>query len=366
MASLAVCVIGVASYVRWRAVRLFLAYSIVLPVLGLLGFVYGVPLTTDKAEAAEVRVRTPVPIVLVIFDEFPVSALMRRTARSTPSGTRASASLHTPRPGTRMHHRSTSTRRTPCLRPHGPHASSWPAAHPQRSSRQRLHASRDRVRVSGARDGDTPLSNAVLWQTARTSVAQDGPTLLGRRHRLPPRFVARRRRPGLPSIDQSWGDFLQQGQIQAAETQTQVLDLRAWPRFPRAWEYERFLASLHGQRSMATLYAIHLFQPHAPWSFLPSGHQYGFGETIDGTRDRELVWERNSWLVTQGLQRHLLQVGYADSLVGRLTDELRRHGLYDSALIVVTADHGVSFVPGGNRRRVDAQNVETSQPYRSS
>src|SRR5262249_50411593 len=33
-------------------------------------------------------------------------------------------------------------------------------------------------------------------------------------------------------------------------------------------------------------------------------------------------------------------VGYLDAQIGRLVDELRHHGLYDDALIVVTSDHG--------------------------
>ena len=38
--------------------------------------------------------------------------------------------------------------------------------------------------------------------------------------------------------------------------------------------------------------------------------------------------------------RHLLQVGYVDRQVGLLLARLRRTGLFDQALIVVTADHG--------------------------
>ena len=359
VASLAVCVIGVASYVRWRAVRLFLAYSIVLPVIGVLAFIYGAPLTTDKAVAADVRVRTPVPVVLVIFDELPVSSLMTRTGEIDAE--------RYPRFGELAHtatwysnassvHEHTTNAVPAILTGRMPRPGQLPILSDHPDNVFTLLATEYEFRVHEMVTHLCPTQfcgrrHAPLWRRMGRLFSDVGIVYL---HDLLPHAVAR----GLPSIDQSWGDFLQQGQIQAAETQTQVL--RIFERgldFPGPEEYERFLASLHGQRSMATLYAIHLFQPHAPWSFLPSGHQYGFGETIDGTRDRELVWERNSWLVTQGLQRHLLQVGYADSLVGRLTDELRRHGLYDSALIVVTADHGVSFVPGGNRRRVDAQNV---------
>ena len=38
-----------------------------------------------------------------------------------------------------------------------------------------------------------------------------------------------------------------------------------------------------------------------------------------------------------------LQVGYTDRLVGRILERLRQAGLFDRAMVVVTADHGVSF-----------------------
>ena len=48
-----------------------------------------------------------------------------------------------------------------------------------------------------------------------------------------------------------------------------------------------------------------------------------------------------------GRQRHLLQLAYVDSLIGDLVQELKAQGIYDDALVVLTADHGISFEPGG-------------------
>jgi arylsulfatase A-like enzyme len=45
-----------------------------------------------------------------------------------------------------------------------------------------------------------------------------------------------------------------------------------------------------------------------------------------------------------GLQRHLLQVAFADKLIGNLIARLKTVGLYNDALIVIMADHGVSWV----------------------
>ena len=49
-------------------------------------------------------------------------------------------------------------------------------------------------------------------------------------------------------------------------------------------------------------------------------------------------------------QRHLLQVGFADRLIGKLLDRLEALGIYDAALVIITADHGASFQHGMPRR----------------
>jgi hypothetical protein len=44
--------------------------------------------------------------------------------------------------------------------------------------------------------------------------------------------------------------------------------------------------------------------------------------------------------------RHLLQLQASDRLLGRILDRLRELRVYDSSLVVVTADHGVAFEEG--------------------
>jgi len=70
----------------------------------------------------------------------------------------------------------------------------------------------------------------------------------------------------------------------------------------------------------------------------------------------ELIWTDDSWAITQMLQRHLLQVGFVDKLLGTLTAHLKSLDLYDRSLIVITADHGISFQPETNRRDAAATN----------
>jgi hypothetical protein len=53
-----------------------------------------------------------------------------------------------------------------------------------------------------------------------------------------------------------------------------------------------------------------------------------------------------------------MQTMYADAMVGRFLDGLRESGIYDEALVVVMADHGVSFEPGGLIRTPTAENLD--------
>jgi hypothetical protein len=99
----------------------------------------------------------------------------------------------------------------------------------------------------------------------------------------------------------------------------------------------------------------HFEVPHVPWRLLPSGHQYPVeGPSLPGLTDQ--TWTRDRYLVDQATQRHLLQVGYADRLLGRMIQRLQDAALWDRALVVVTADHGVGLRPGGSRRPVTRAN----------
>jgi hypothetical protein len=123
-----------------------------------------------------------------------------------------------------------------------------------------------------------------------------------------------------------------------------------------------FLESIGRSNPAKTLYFLHLLEPHVPWDLLPSGRHYNDGSVIAGITDDWQPgsyerWREDPGLVDQGIQRHLLQVGAVDRFMGQLLDRLHESGLYDRALIVVTADHGVSFRSGGWRRHAMPDNV---------
>lgn len=141
----------------------------------------------------------------------------------------------------------------------------------------------------------------------------------------------------LPSLEGRWGAFRRGG----ATGEESVSDPTA--------TFEAFLRSLR-PRARPTLSVLHVNLPHFPWQFFPSGRRYMRSfEPVPGVGPGEM-WGPDRWLVLQGWQRYLLQTGYVDRLLGRLVRRLEAAGLYDRSLLVVTADHGVSFRPGDGRR----------------
>ena len=51
-------------------------------------------------------------------------------------------------------------------------------------------------------------------------------------------------------------------------------------------------------------------------------------------------------------QRHLLQVGATDTMMGKLIERLKAQGLYDNAMIIILADHGANWSGVGHERRM--------------
>jgi hypothetical protein len=176
-------------------------------------------------------------------------------------------------------------------------------------------------------------------------------------------------RESLPSIDDRWRNF-RDDQASSGDgvnpDKGKVLAALADGGRP-----ERFRTAVDAiaPGSQPTLDFIHPLLPHEPLEYLPSGQRYQAGEERDPSLDGPESYD-NAFLTDQGYQRHLLQAGFADGLLGQLIDRLRAQGMWDDALVVITADHGVSFrvkpgpappfVPGrlGYRRELTPENAQ--------
>lgn len=124
---------------------------------------------------------------------------------------------------------------------------------------------------------------------------------------------------------------------------------------------ERFIGGLR-RTDQPRLDFAHVLLPHYPWVRLPSGHVYERATPLEhpsgfqaGVVQR---WDPDPWLVRQAWHRHLLQAVYLDRMLGALVRRLRAVDIYDRALVVVVADHGVSFAPGEAMRDVTPSNAQ--------
>ena len=140
----------------------------------------------------------------------------------------------------------------------------------------------------------------------------------------------------LPDVSTAWGQFRETGN----------------KGFERD-RFRRFIDSIPGPRRRPTLSLAHLLLPHGTWTLLPSCRNYitppySPGLVLPGKR-----WGSNTWLVAQAYQRHLLQVECTDRLLGEFLRRLRKTGDFDRAVLIVTADQGVSIEASQSRRSVD-------------
>lgn len=122
--------------------------------------------------------------------------------------------------------------------------------------------------------------------------------------------------------------------------------------------FKDLLASI-AQRPSNQFNFIHLLEPHIPYDRFSDGRTYGLEELFppgSGPSYRR-GWTDDDNLIENAYLRYLHQVGFADKLLGDVVSTLKSANLYGDSLIVVTADHGVAFVPGEMRREVDLHNA---------
>ncbi len=130
----------------------------------------------------------------------------------------------------------------------------------------------------------------------------------------------------------------------------------------RRGQFEHFLNCLDDSPEPA-LFFNHVLLPHVPWCYLPSGRRYlpesNQWELLNFDTHSDMLdfWGTDNLYVVQSQQRQVLQLEYTDRLVGKLLDRLRETGLFDKCLLIVTADHGISFRTGDARRSPTHDNL---------
>jgi len=171
---------------------------------------------------------------------------------------------------------------------------------------------------------------------------------------LPPNLTSR-----LPSVTSNWSGFggAAGGESPRDETpqnEEQLAEKKDRARVGRSEKFKEFVDSVDGDPT-PTFYFLHLLTPHGPWNRMPSGRRYD---------DKPLpsAWAGGRWPATEAFaalafQRHLMQLGQVDRMLGALLKRLKQTGVYDGALIMLVADHGINFTPSEYGRQAFPETV---------
>jgi len=116
--------------------------------------------------------------------------------------------------------------------------------------------------------------------------------------------------------------------------------------------FNDFLAGLKAS-DRPNMNFLHILLPHAPWRYQPTGNEYNFK-----TFGRAFKTDQTPAPVVElAHERHLLQLAYTDGLVGQVIDKLKSQGMWDKSLVVMGADHGEGWVPGEKPRSLGKTNA---------
>ena len=147
----------------------------------------------------------------------------------------------------------------------------------------------------------------------------------------------------VPSIEGTWGGFgavkdrfkdqFNTGvlsQVDAVETAVRIVSESTSPR----------------------VQVVHALLPHAPWRITPDFRVDQLSPTISTQNpdDDEVI--RDTY------QTFLYQVGAADRVMQNVIKDLKSSDKWDSTMLVVTADHGISFIPASPQRNTNFTDPE--------
>ncbi|MFN2617112.1 MAG: sulfatase-like hydrolase/transferase [Thermoleophilaceae bacterium] len=170
----------------------------------------------------------------------------------------------------------------------------------------------------------------------------------------------------LASVSDTWGDFSGGGGDGGGGDQGQhgsdsSVNTRGNLNKSRNHRFYDWVSKIRSG-SRPALNFKHTLMPHVPWQYLPDGRQY-HRTARDAIPQLSRQSYKDAYQIDSLHQRHLLQTGFADHELGVLLRRLKRTGLYDKSLIVVAADHGVAFDLGAfDRRTIKRRNAEEIGP----
>jgi hypothetical protein len=342
------------AYVRLPPVRSFLTVLIPAPFILTALFLFNSPVSrlvfVDDAPAASgTAVEARIPVVVVLFDELSTVSLLNRSeeinAKRFPNFARLADESTFYRDATTVH-AFTEHAVPSILTGKLPKQDELPIFADHRQNLFTLLGNGYQIH---ARESLTHLCPVTLCRPSAYEPFRDrlgslvSDSMIVYLHVILPGSL----REGLPPVDRTWENF--RGMTVAGEGKD------GGTSFLRCVPVCAFIKHFSGAQP-GTLHFLHIQIPHIPWRYLPSGRRYlGDTRAIPGLIDR--TWDDDPFLTTEANQRFLLQLGFTDRALGIIVDRLHKTGLYDRALFVVAADHGLSFQPGGPRRDLTPENL---------
>jgi hypothetical protein len=369
-------VIGMALallYARTEGLRSFLSILSPVPVVFLALFLFTAPISKlafpEEATAKNVGGINRTNVVVVLFDEFPSTNLMN--AKRNVDAARFPHFAELERNSTWFRNAYTvydSTERAQPAIFDGdlPAKDKLPTSADHPNSIFTLFAKTHRLNVSEEATTVCPPklcrgsnSQADEPYGERLSSMTDDLSLVWLHVVAPPRMESK-----LPSVSENWGNFgggSGGGSSSVGGSSKGSVNVHANLNSNRNHRFEQWIAAIR-PGSRPALNFKHSLIPHVPWQYLPDGKQYRrtAKDPVPGLSEFEYDDQTQVYSLWQ---RHLLQVGFADHLLGELIAHLKKTGLYDKSLIVVAADHGVAFdLHKRDRRTLTSQNYGEIAP----
>ncbi|HTU16234.1 MAG TPA: sulfatase-like hydrolase/transferase [Solirubrobacterales bacterium] len=355
---------GYRRFLRSLADILIPAPAVILVVF--LFFSESAQLTTsaDDVDAYEGTIKNPAPVVMLVFDEFPVGSLMTPEGEINRLRFPAFAGLA----DTADWFRNATTRAAfttiavPSLMTGlAPDADSLPTAddHPQSiftflGGEYRVNAVEPITQVCPESICPANADEDGGFLDAMSAFTDDLQVVSA--HLLLPESLG----DSLPDISQTFEGFGGDDTVSAERAQAEQWVDNRHENVDRAFDgnstIEELLAGL-GSRGETSLDFAHASDPHYPWTHYPSGTSYATSTEDFRQFDVDEIWSGDRYVTDRATQAHLLDVGYVDRLVGRVIGELKRRGRWDESMFIVTADHGGALLPGLSRREAGPDNM---------
>jgi hypothetical protein len=288
-----------------------------------------------------VNAKTTTPIILVIFDEFPLTSLLNAQGlideKMYPNFAQLAKTSDWYRNATTVS-TQTNTAIPAILTGSMPNPASLPIARDYPRNLFTLFAETHQLNSSGPTSALSPKQHVQSQSTTEKWRSLISDIWIVYLHIILPQEWTLT----LPAATGAWGNFT--GGVSSGGDDTTN---------PKQ-QFESFLNSIQ-PKQRPVLYFLHSDLPHSPWRYLPNGKSFS-SWGLDGMFVRHEQWPSQYSASTCAYQRHILQVGFADSLVGKLISKLTASGLYEKSLVVITGDHGASFRPGDMRRGISSTN----------